>query len=354
MKYKLLYTVIIPILLLGCGDNEDSLSPSNIDRDWFIIEDNPNDQVDHQRYLLYQEYRLPIFYNDTIGEAEIVHPHGGTYTHYEILQTFYIPSSLEGKVYSGHFSLCPPEKKNQLLPALSMLEKTIIPQISKKMYITSILLVDTLLVSTTGIGIGSPATNYKGFNTWIIGDIFKIAEMDEEEMKKYGINLLINLVQNNNTALSTQFAKLSTDRFGAAYSAGSTSKYFYPLGNGSEEEISYGFPFALNVAEIYAGVRLETNTWPPQKITDLDYLNLPEDLCPETFGILRPMRAPRPEEPKYLWLIPTQQTDYNDFCQALFEYTPTEFRAKYASFPVVLEKYELVKKAFEDFGFSFE
>ena len=38
MKYKLLYTVIIPILLLGCGDNEDSLSPSNIDRDWFIIE----------------------------------------------------------------------------------------------------------------------------------------------------------------------------------------------------------------------------------------------------------------------------------------------------------------------------
>lgn len=187
MKYKLLYTVIIPILLLGCGDNEDSLSPSNIDRDWFIIEDNPNDQVDHQRYLLYQEYRLPIFYNDTIGEAEIVHPHGGTYTHYEILQTFYIPSSLEGKVYSGHFSLCPPEKKNQLLPALSMLEKTIIPQISKKMYITSILLVDTLLVSTTGIGIGSPATNYKGFNTWIIGDIFKIAEMDEEEMKKYGI-----------------------------------------------------------------------------------------------------------------------------------------------------------------------
>ena len=42
MKYKLLYTVIIPILLLGCGDNEDSLSPSNIDRDWFIIEDNPN------------------------------------------------------------------------------------------------------------------------------------------------------------------------------------------------------------------------------------------------------------------------------------------------------------------------
>lgn len=355
MKRLMLYIVLSSCVLFSCGDSEDDLTPSNVDKNWLIIEDNPDDEVDHKRYLLFEEYGMPIYYNDTIGQEEITYAHGGTYTRYEILRTFYRPSSLDGNMYGGHFSLCPLDRKQDLLPALDMLEMTILPRLSDRMLITSILLVDTLLVTTTGIGDGDPVTNYKGFNTWLIGDIFAIDTMSTEEKEEYGINLLIDLTQKNNTALATEFYAVTTENFSAIYSETSDASYSYPMGNGTDDEILYGFPFAINVAELFSGIRLEDeSSYPYQKLEDLDYLNLPEDLCLETLGFLNPMRELEKDKPKYLWLIPTQQADYNDYCQALFDYTPDEFRAKYAAYPLVLEKYEIVKQGFEDYGFSFE
>lgn len=357
MKIKLLYIVAsCAFLLTSCGDQEEALTPSNVDKNWLVVEDVPGDAVDHQRFLLYEEFGMPIFYNDTIGQEEITYTHGGTYTRYEVLQTFYRPSSLDGNMYGGHFSLCPQERKQELLPVLDMLERSVLPLLTEKMLISSILLVDTLTVSTTGIGTGTPVTNYKGFNTWLIGDVFTIASLSAEEQDEYGTNLLINLVQENNADLAEKFYAVAEENFSVKYSETSTSVYSYPMGNGTDEELDYyGFPFAINVAELFAGIRLEEYVgYYPEKITDLDYLNMPEDICLEMFGFICPCREESPDTPKYLWFVPTRAIDYNAFCQALFDYTPDEFRAKYAQYPLVLEKYEIVKKGFEDYGFVFE
>lgn len=367
MKHILLFTVILSVFFSRCGDNEDELTPSNVDRNWFVIEDNPNDEIDHLRYLIYDEYQMSVYYNDTLGKEEILSQFGERRIRYEILKTFYIPaSSMDKGNGGGYFSLCPPERKTELRAALDMLKTTVIPRISERMYISSILLVDTLLVTSTGIGKGDPATNCKGYNTWLIGNALDIVNMTEEERHDYGINLLINLVQSSNRNLFTEFQKISSDLFGAKYSASSTSMCFYPIGSYSEGDFYYGFPGIINVAEVYSGIRLEKDAgYPAEKLTDLNYLNFPSDLCPETVGIIKPAEIPegmpRPEwipdlegNPAYLALIPTAGDDYNSFCQALFEYTPAEFREKYANFPVVLEKYEFLKKAFEEFGFTFE
>ena len=353
---RLLYIALFTCGLFACVDSEEDLTPSNVDKNWLIIEDNPNDEVDHRRYLLFEEFGMPIYYNDTIGKEEITYAHGGTYTRYEILQTFYRPSSLDGNMYGGHFSLCPLDRKQDLLPALDMLETTILPRLSDKMLITSILLVDTLTVSITGIGEGEPMTNYKGFNTWLIGNVFAINTMSVEERDEYGIDLLIDLTQQNNALLAEEFYAVAEENFGAKYSESSDYTYAYPVGDGSDMELDYfGFPFAINVAELFAGIALEEMIdYVPHKITDLDYLNMPEDICLETYGFICPCREPEPGTPKYLWFVPTQAMDYNAFCQALFDYTPDEFRAKYADYPLVLEKYEIVKRGFEDYGFSFE
>lgn len=367
MKHILLFTVILSVFFSRCGDNEDKLTPSNVDRNWFVIEDNPNDEIDHLRYLIYDEYQMPVYYNDTLGKEEFLSQFGERQIRYEILKTFYIPAStIDRGNGGGYFSLCPPERKAELRAALDMLKTTVIPRISEKMYISSILLVDTLLVTSTGIGKGDPVTNCKGYNTWLIGNALDIVDMTEEERHDYGINLLISLVQNSNKSLFTEFTNISSNLFGAKYTSSSDYTYFYPMGTNSEADFYYGFPFVINVAEVYAGIRLESDVYPPEKLTDLAYLNLPENLCLETVGIIAPVVIPEeinprpgwvPDEdghPAYLALIPTATADYNSFCEALFEYTPVEFRAKYANFPVVLEKYELLKNAFEEFGFTFE
>ena len=210
---RLLYIALFTCGLFACVDSEEDLTPSNVDKNWLIIEDNPNDEVDHRRYLLFEEFGMPIYYNDTIGKEEITYAHGGTYTRYEILQTFYRPSSLDGNMYGGHFSLCPLDRKQDLLPALDMLETTILPRLSDKMLITSILLVDTLTVSITGIGEGEPMTNYKGFNTWLIGNVFAINTMSVEERDEYGIDLLIDLTQQNNALLAEEFYAIEVIHF---------------------------------------------------------------------------------------------------------------------------------------------
>ena len=50
-------TKIWLILLVVCGFmlacEEEELTPSRTDRNWFLIEDDPNNPLTHLRYLIY-------------------------------------------------------------------------------------------------------------------------------------------------------------------------------------------------------------------------------------------------------------------------------------------------------------
>lgn len=345
MKYIFFSIVVFGVCCLwGCNKEED-LSPSNIDRNWFVLQDNPNDAVAHKCYELYEKWGIPIFYNDTIGREEQTDYFGNSFVNYEVLQLFYSASSYP----SGIYSLFPQEDKNDLLPMLEMMDKVILPRLQKEMKITSILLVDTLKVAGLAIGSYADKQQYRGFNTWALKAVRQPGNMTEEEWEDYGINILIDLVKNKLNF--SDFLAIS-NQFGAKYSETSDSKYSYALSSGSSN-YTWGFPFGINVAEFFAGIRLEDENY--QKETDLAYLNMPEGLCLETYGILKPLEgSPTENIPKYLWYIPKQQQDIDDYCKAVFEYSPSEFQTKYANYPWCLQKYEIVKKLFEDYGFKFE
>ena len=83
-KNKFLYVLLLSVLFSAC-DKEDNLTPSNLGKDWFTIE-NSEDPVDRAIYQFYEETGIPVFYNDTIGQETRVDNWGNSYTHYEILQ----------------------------------------------------------------------------------------------------------------------------------------------------------------------------------------------------------------------------------------------------------------------------
>lgn len=54
-------------MLVACGDGEDDLEASIDFTSPYVITDNLADSIQHAVYLLYEEYGVPIYFNDTIA-----------------------------------------------------------------------------------------------------------------------------------------------------------------------------------------------------------------------------------------------------------------------------------------------
>lgn len=78
MKYvHIIYSLfLLSVLLIACDDTEilenkiDFSSP-------YVIEDNPDDPIQHRRYLIFQKYGIPVFFNDTISKTFIYNDNDG-------------------------------------------------------------------------------------------------------------------------------------------------------------------------------------------------------------------------------------------------------------------------------------
>ena len=163
-KNNFLYILFLSVLFTAC-DKEDHLTPSNVGRDWFTIEDS-NDPVDHAIYQFYTETGIPVFYNDTIGEETRFDHWGNSYTHYEILQ--FGSSSLGGTETPNPFSsyeLCP---KEDVVDGLEFLREEIVPVLPESIKITSFLLLKSLTPWNPAV-VSNEA--FKGLNTVLISRV---------------------------------------------------------------------------------------------------------------------------------------------------------------------------------------
>ena len=55
-----------------------------------------------------------------------------------------------------------------------------------------------------------------------------------------------------------------------------------------------------------------------------------------------------------MWQIPSKSQDVRQYCIEIFASTEAEFIAKHGQYPVVMEKYEVMKRKLETYGFTFE
>ena len=156
MKYSFLLC-LIALIVGSCGDDEGNLSPSGLEKNWFVLEDS-EDPIDHLRYKIYEDTGFPIYYNDTIGSETRYSPGIGKYTYYEVLQVFYSPGSVTPEYTSARYSLVSSERKN-VREVLEFVRNEIIPQIPEGTYLPSILLVDSLVTPS------GDTTIYKGLTT---------------------------------------------------------------------------------------------------------------------------------------------------------------------------------------------
>jgi len=137
------YIVYIGIVLgIYACSKEETLSPSDEDKDWYAIQDEPG-ELEQLIYKIYKDYDCSLFYNDTLGrEYRGIDGNGDSIIYYETLKIGY---SINGK---REINYALTDRKERILAGVKVLDEYVLPALkeSKKLP-RSILLVDSVYVA---------------------------------------------------------------------------------------------------------------------------------------------------------------------------------------------------------------
>lgn len=311
MKKNILL-LMVAVLLFACGDDGGHPGVSNLDKDWYVIVDNPDDAVDHERFLIYDRYGISVYYNDTIGSEIRRDRWGNDYRYYELLQIFYAPGSEKPE---GSFTLV--EDKDELLPVLTYARERVFDRVPEAMRSVPVLFVADLTCAEF-----ADADFYRGFSSLVVKSIPDFGTLTDEERRELDVRLLGGLFYG---VLVTQ-------------EAGWLASDFYPVSRG------------LNPDE-YTDVYSSVGTWGGQTVYNACY-GTDLELTLNALGFLQPLEeSDLPEEE---WYTPTPTLDVMSYAGLLFRNTAAEVERQYASYPVVLQKYRMMREKAESYGFTFE
>lgn len=301
---------MLAILFVACN-KEENLSPSKGERNWLVVEDS-DDSIDHLRFQIFEEFGIPVYYNDTIG-SEQRESIAGSYTYYERLQAFYNPG---GSSLNGRFTLV--EDKNKLQPVLQFLREEMLPMIPKTFYIPSLLLVDSLYVPEI-------ATAYKGLNTVVCAKGNDFLEMDAEEMKWWRGAVMCSVLSGGLLEQESEWLE----------------KYFYAKSVAVDTR-TIMYSTSSKKRYVYQALGQLTN----------DKVITVEEQCLGLCGFLNHKHDPAKKEREAF--VPTHEEDVQQFCETIFAMTLEEFEERWGKFPVVMAKYEAMKGKLKKYGFTFE
>lgn len=298
---------IIAILMLfvfstGCK-KEKTLSPTNLDENYLVVKDNPNDPVDHQIFLFYQETGIPGFYSDTVSKKQVgVSSNGVPKYSYQLLTLAYTP------IGKSTYTRTLIEDKQLIPPLLDLLKSAVLPFVPEGAFMPSILFLDSFELETPRYG---PAVSdgweaYHGFNTVAI-KIRDVTAMNAEEKKDYALSILTGIAAKR--MIIVQSNKLQ--------------KEFY--------SISRDLMMPQIQMDIYTSFPME-----------FFYPVLP---APETMGFMHYL----PYVMKFDVFefnynnAPREEDDLRMFLMAVLRYTEQDFLAQYPDQPLLIQKFRAMQ-----------
>ncbi len=302
--------IFLLLFVLGACSEEDALTPSGKDKDWFVIEDDSDSPVDKAIYAFYEKWGVPIFYNDTIGYDTEVMYDGETDTLYKVLNINYTINSQGNNVVNKYFSLV--KEQDALLAGVKFLDQYLYPQMPEIFHQTSLFLVDSLYESQY-VGYVSMVypSIFQGMETLVIGNIPAMMDLPESQLRdtanRFIQYLTVSYLNSQNPDGIEDFYQISSDP--------QTERSYY------ETEVRQPY---------YPGdYCLEPARWEEYGFLDYDrdkYASIEGDM--ET----------------WYYSLPNQETDLENFVMAILEYSTEEFELQYVQYPKVVDKFLLLKE----------
>lgn len=291
----------ILLLMVACH-KEAAIVPSNPEDVILTVKDNPSDPTDHAIYQFFQNTGIPCFYNDTLNSSRTV-INGVLRNNYTILKMNWSPAT--GKDTLVQYRL--PANKVSIIPMLNLVKEELLPLVPPSIPFRSILFVDTLF-SYADIRLPDtdprvPKAAYAGFSGLVL-PIVDPDTMNEASRKAWAGHALAALCFRKITQLS------DIDLY----------KDFYSISRTAFQN------------DIYL---TEFTSWFPDG-----------SKAPEDFGITYYYRFYE------FIIICSEQEDLQAFLSELFSHSRAELNNRYAAYPVVLQKLEVLRGIASNAGFK--
>lgn len=312
MMKRYMILCVLAVLLAACA-KEDTLTPLGAEHNWLVVEDS-DDPIDHQRYLIYKETGIPVFYNDTLGSRERLSPTGEYYTYYERLQVYYKPGV---QTPLDSFSLV--QDRNSLKPVLNYLQTELLPMIPKTFYVPSLLLVNTLTSPSDTVA-------HRGLNTVACAKAGNFGSMNATEKARWKGKVLRSMVYSGLMEKEGEWLDENFYALTYAVNPGETRMY-------SDNPAKKGYVYqALGTLKPLLPAEQQT-------LGACGFLNI--NWKPAT-----------PTQLERMARIPTKSEDVSEFCEAVFAMTEEEFTERWGMYPVVIAKYHALKEKLKEYGFQ--
>ncbi len=203
---KIAYLFLLLVLTACAG--EDPITPAIEQPNEFTLTDNPSDPVQHARYLLFKEYGVPVYFNDTIAvRNKGTNADGSPRMIYETVDLNWTFSGYNrGVKYTYHYLTQPEEQ----LRALNFVGKYLATA-PKALRPFSIMLADTLTASSRS-SIEQPIYHV-GFRTLVFAQVKDLTDPDTIQSKIATVirNMIADRVTANKTVCAL-FAQVSSEK----------------------------------------------------------------------------------------------------------------------------------------------
>lgn len=365
-KLILLYTMIL--FLFGACSDEDTLTPTGI-KNWFeIVEKENMDVVDQKIYDIYKKFGVGIFYNDTLGREDRGRRDsvGNVMYYYEVLNLSFDMTGSMGSVIWTRVDVSSLENKKQLLPLLDFLDATLLP-FAKESNIS----IPAVMITATYRVANNDRNVYRGFN--YLGISMANFSEDPDDKRTYladfisqtSASKIENSLDEYYAIAEAEFKHLTPTPWNIQYTGHSRTlcpEFFnwvnpmYCLETYDEEYPAWKEEKEKYDAMIEAGEELtaeeqtaySTATWWVGEYEDAkaneEEVRINYDLyCPEAHGII---------ELTGYYMVPSKAGDLASYMSAVFTYSVEEFRVLYAKFPLVIERFVLLREILEEAGFD--
>lgn len=327
LKY-LLYGICVSSIFLGCNRDDEDVSPSFADQNWFSIPNKPG-TFNQLAYQIYIETGIPLFVNDTLGtEYYATDAEGNPLIRTETFNIGYtLFGNLElgsGEVSTDRYIVLSADTAS-MVKAGTLIRNKVIPYLPKtgefcpKCY----LLVDSLNDSYTG-SYGFDSYKFKLANTTaygalkgvVVGQLCDIQEMSEDECNLWIGKVLAAKI--SDWVINTKTEEIDT---------------WYDITDEGSTRSYYGQLYKEGINNEYSQDMLEQAGmfgWYAQTVN------------PETGQKIRASY--------------TQEADIIEFIACVFAYKNNEqkFLTQYESYDKIIRKFKLMQEFIRDYEEEFQ
>ena len=289
--YKIYYIITLCIFIISCG-KEDTLAPTGARDDYFTISPDATDPESVLRRNFYETNGVHLLFNDTLRhEQRGTNADGTPYWFTEIIDLGYSMTSLTSGLKFNYL-----QGQTIKETGIDFAENQILSHLGSQIRPYSILLAGQIYTYNRDQNTYKYYDFYNGMRCLAIS-CDKIPTMSEDEIYTFRQSILLdiasNKIKNLESSVFTEFYSFCSEYYGEYYSDLGISR---PTG---DDLYAYGF-----ISSYYSS-------------------------------------------------FPSRSNDVTAFTQALFNTKEQEFKEKYANFPVIIQKYNIIKNIVMDMGFKF-